>query len=74
MKEVLLFLINLYKRYISPMLGDRCRYYPSCSTYFRIALERHGFFSGFALGFMRLIRCVPWCKGGIDEVPEKLYN
>jgi len=62
-------LIRLYQRYISPLLGERCRFYPSCSQYALEALDAHGLFRGTALAVWRLLRCQPLCKGGYDPVP-----
>lgn len=62
-------LIRLYQRYVSPLLGDRCRFYPSCSQYAIEALEGHGLIRGGALAVWRLLRCQPLCRGGYDPVP-----
>lgn len=62
--------IRLYQRLVSPFLGARCRFHPSCSEYAAQAVERHGPVRGLYLGFRRLLRCHPWNPGGIDEVPE----
>lgn len=62
--------IRLYQRLISPLLGARCRFRPSCSEYAAQAILRHGVFRGFYLGIRRVLRCHPWNPGGIDEVPE----
>ena len=61
--------IRAYQRFISPLLGDRCRFYPSCSQYMLEAIERHGAARGVYLGVRRLLRCHPWNAGGFDEVP-----
>jgi putative membrane protein insertion efficiency factor len=63
------FLIRLYRYLLSPLLGPCCRFYPSCSSYAMIALERHGFFYGSWLALKRILRCHPWCEGGVDHVP-----
>lgn len=68
---LLVSLIRLYKRFISPMLGSPCRFYPTCSTYAIQALETHGVFKGLALTIWRLLRCGPWSDGGFDPVPPK---
>ena len=60
-----------YQRYISPMTPPTCRYYPSCSQYAVIAVQRHGLFRGVALASWRLLRCNPWSAGGVDDVPER---
>jgi putative membrane protein insertion efficiency factor len=67
----LLFLLRLYKRWLSPLLGQRCRFYPSCSDYARIAVARFGPLRGGALTLWRLARCQPLCSGGEDPVPER---
>ncbi|MGC3962644.1 MAG: membrane protein insertion efficiency factor YidD [Rhodocyclaceae bacterium] len=64
-----LALIRFYRYAISPMLGNRCRFYPSCSCYAEEALRRHGLFRGGALAVWRILRCNPWSVGGPDPVP-----
>ncbi|MEX0962106.1 MAG: membrane protein insertion efficiency factor YidD [Simkaniaceae bacterium] len=61
-------LIKLYKFCISPLLGQRCRFYPSCSSYSEEAFRKKGFFKGFYLALIRILKCGPWHPGGIDEV------
>ncbi|OAJ33078.1 membrane protein insertion efficiency factor YidD [Piscirickettsia salmonis] len=68
---LLTMLIRLYQLIVSPLLGPRCRFYPSCSHYAIEAIQTHGFFRGIALTVKRLLRCHPGCEGGIDPVPEK---
>ncbi|MFD2840617.1 membrane protein insertion efficiency factor YidD [Populibacterium corticicola] len=70
-KRTLVGLIRLYQRYISPLSGPRCRFYPSCSRYAVEALEIHGVFKGTGLAAWRLLRCNPWNLGGVDDVPPK---
>ena len=65
-----LWLLRGYKRFISPLLGQRCRFYPSCSDYAREAIERHGALHGTRLALWRIGRCHPWHPGGHDPVPE----
>ena len=65
----ILAMIRFYKRFISPMIGPRCRFDPSCSQYMYIAVERYGALKGFWLGIKRLVRCQPCCRGGYDPVP-----
>lgn len=65
-----LLLLRGYKRVISPLLGNRCRFYPSCSDYSRQAIERFGLGRGSVLTLKRLCRCHPFNDGGIDPVPE----
>ena len=69
MKVAALFLIRAYKALISPLLGTRCRFYPSCSEYAYEAISRYGFLKGAILGVRRLLRCHPFHEGGIDPVP-----
>ena len=69
MKLLLLALIRFYKYVISPLLGRRCRFFPSCSEYAAEALEKHGALKGARLGTKRIFRCHPWNSGGFDPVP-----
>jgi putative membrane protein insertion efficiency factor len=65
----LVLAIRAYQLAISPMLGNRCRFHPSCSDYSMEALQRHGLFKGFWLAVRRIGRCHPWHPGGYDPVP-----
>lgn len=65
----LIWLIRAYQLAISPMLGNRCRFFPSCSEYAMEALEKHGPVRGLWLGLRRVGRCHPWHPGGYDPVP-----
>jgi putative membrane protein insertion efficiency factor len=68
--RLLVALVDLYRRRISPMLGPRCRFEPSCSAYAREALLRHGALKGTALAVWRVLRCNPLTPGGrYDPVP-----
>lgn len=69
MRTVALALIRFYQRFISPMLGSNCRFYPSCSAYTYQAVEKYGVAKGSWMGFKRILRCNPWNKGGFDPVP-----
>ena len=69
--KILLFFINIYKIFISPYLGQNCRYYPTCSTYAREALQIHGLRKGIALSLKRISKCHPFGGRGVDLVPEK---
>lgn len=68
--RVLVSPIRLYQRFVSPLLGTRCCYYPSCSEYMAQSLLRHGLLRGTYLGLRRLLSCHPWSAGGVDEVPD----
>jgi putative membrane protein insertion efficiency factor len=70
MKILLTTPIKIYQKWISPMFGPRCKYYPSCSSYAVTAIENYGF-KGVAMSLWRLVRCNPWSHGGVDYVPVK---
>ena len=72
MASALLLLIRLYQRLISPLLGPRCRFYPSCSQYAADAIQKHGAIRGTALALLRVSRCHPWHPGGVDLVPDRV--
>lgn len=62
-------IMQVYRRLISPLYGQVCRYYPSCSRYALEAFQQRGFIAGAALTAWRLLRCNPFTRGGIDDVP-----
>ena len=71
MKKFFIFLIRIYKKYISPIfahLGVHCKYYPSCSEYTRQAINKYGVFKGMVLGIKRILKCNPFSKGGYDPL------
>lgn len=68
---LLVGLIKVYKIAISPLLGPKCKFYPSCSTYAIDALLTHGLLKGVTLATYRIGRCHPWQLGGLDPVPAK---
>src|SRR3954454_13390171 len=61
--------VRVYQLFVSPLLGPRCRFYPSCSAYALTAVQRHGALRGSWLAVRRLARCHPWSPGGVDHVP-----
>ncbi|MCL2520411.1 MAG: membrane protein insertion efficiency factor YidD [Spirochaetaceae bacterium] len=67
--NILLFLIRLYKKFVSPLLPASCRFYPTCSSYAYEAIKKYGSVKGSWLALKRLVRCNPLFKGGIDYVP-----
>ncbi len=67
----MIWLIGLYRKYISPLKPPCCRFTPSCSAYAIEAFQKRGFFVGFILTVWRILRCNPFSKGGYDPVPEK---
>ncbi|HEX5801562.1 MAG TPA: membrane protein insertion efficiency factor YidD [Azospira sp.] len=69
MKKLLVLLIRFYQYAISPLLGSRCRFHPSCSEYTAEAIQKHGVWKGARLGMKRISRCHPWHPGGYDPVP-----
>ena len=67
--KLLLVLIRYYKYAISPLLGQNCRFFPSCSDYSVQAIEKYGALKGSGLALKRILRCHPWNPGGFDPVP-----
>ncbi|CAK0772143.1 putative membrane protein insertion efficiency factor [Gammaproteobacteria bacterium] len=74
MQKFLILLVQGYRYLLSPLLGSRCRFYPTCSQYALEALERHGARWGVWLTLRRLSRCHPWRPGGVDPVPDTLQK
>ena len=66
-----ILLIRGYQKFISPFLGVRCRFYPSCSQYAVLAISEWGLFRGVWLTARRLVKCGPWHEGGYDPPPRK---
>ncbi len=69
MRRFFILLVRGYSYLISPLLGNNCRYYPSCSAYMQEAIEVHGVWCGLWLGSKRILRCHPFHEGGVDPVP-----
>jgi len=72
MRTILIALLRFYKYFISPLLGNHCRFHPSCSSYAMQAISMHGAIAGSYLTIKRLLRCHPFYHGDIDDpVPKK---
>ncbi|CAB4548713.1 unannotated protein [freshwater metagenome] len=69
-RNILIGPILLWKRFISPLYGNVCRYYPSCSTYGLAAIQRFGIVRGVPMTAWRILRCNPFSSGGVDDVPD----
>ena len=70
MRKLITAPIKFYKKWISPAMAPRCKYYPSCSSYAVTAIETYGI-KGVAMSTWRLVRCNPWSHGGVDYVISK---
>ena len=68
-RQIFIFPIKLYKRFLSPLLGNNCRYDPTCSVYTMQAIEEWGVLKGTWMGVKRISRCHPWGGMGEDPVP-----
>jgi uncharacterized protein len=71
MSRVLVVVVRAYQLVLSPVLGPRCKYYPSCSNYAIEALRVHGALRGVGLATWRVLRCNPFSNGGLDPVPPR---
>ena len=69
---VLIKLIKIYQFLVSPLLGNSCRYLPTCSEYCIESLKTHGFFKGLFLSIKRILSCHPWGQGGFDPVKKEM--
>jgi putative membrane protein insertion efficiency factor len=70
-RNVCVVVLRAYRAFISPLYGDVCRYYPSCSSYTLQAIQQYGVVRGIWMGTRRIARCHPWAEGGIDDVPAR---
>ena len=68
MRKIIIFLIKFYQKAISPFLGRRCRFHPTCSEYTKQAVEKYGALKGLYLGLIRILKCHPFHKGGYDPL------
>jgi putative membrane protein insertion efficiency factor len=73
-KKIAILFIKFYQYFISPLLGPKCRFFPTCSHYSKECFERFPFHLALWYSFRRIIRCNPMCKGGLDPVPEAKNN
>lgn len=73
-RNICVLILRVYRAVISPLYGDVCRYYPSCSRYALEAIQQHGVIRGVWLGSRRLLRCHPWAAGGVDDVPAPAHD
>ncbi len=71
LRIVLLIPVRGYQLFVSPALGDHCKYYPSCSEYALQSVQRFGILRGLVLAGWRLLRCNPWSDGGFDPVEDQ---
>jgi len=69
--KLLIRLIRFYQKFMSPLLGQNCRFYPTCSQYAIEALSNHGALKGSSLAIKRILKCNPWGGYGIDNVPRR---
>jgi uncharacterized protein len=71
LRRLVILPIRAYQLLLSPLAGERCKYYPSCSEYAAQAIGRYGILRGLVLAGWRLLRCNPWSRGGFDPVEEQ---
>ena len=75
MRTLVVAPIRIYQKLVSPLVGDRCKYYPTCSEYAAQAITRFGILRGLVLAGWRLLRCNPWSRGGFDPVDaQRLFE
>ena len=66
LKKIFIKLIEFYQKYISGLFGSKCRFYPTCSEYTKLAIDKYGIIKGIFKGLKRILKCHPFNKGGID--------
>ena len=71
MRFLVLKIIRVYQKYLSPLLGPSCRFHPTCSEYTFQAIETYGVFRGGILAIKRILKCNPWGGSGADPLPGK---
>ena len=71
LRDAFLAPVHLYRRFISPAIPNRCKYYPSCSAYAVQAVRELGVVRGSIVAAWRLARCNPWSHGGVDELADR---
>jgi len=74
MKHLMIGIVKLYRKFISPIKPPCCRFTPTCSAYALEAFQKRGFFVGLILTVWRILRCNPMCRGGYDPVPERGFR
>ena len=67
-KRIIIFLIEKYQKYISPNFSKKCKYYPTCSEYSKLAISKYGVYKGGLLSIKRILKCNPFSKGGYDPL------
>lgn len=65
-RKIVIYIIKLYQKFLSPFLGKNCKYYPTCSEYTKQAVDKYGIIKGSILGIIRILKCNPFSKGGVD--------
>lgn len=73
-RNACVLVLRAYRAVVSPLYGEVCRYHPSCSRYALEAIQAHGVVRGVGLGSWRILRCNPWSRGGVDDVPTPRHD
>jgi len=69
-RDIVLIILKIYKKFISPFFPPACRFEPTCSVYMYQAIQSKGILKGLYWGIKRILRCHPFCEGGFDPVPK----